>query len=110
MCHERMSYALSVDVHILCHAKQTRSLVPFLSSEGYLKWWLVDTLMRKLATTELSVLKSLNLHSCLVAKFNRVFSLFSYCKCYLVASTGIYIFFLMWGVVSCQSDILWFIN
>lgn len=29
MCHERMSFCPFVDVHILCHAKQSRSLVPF---------------------------------------------------------------------------------
>lgn len=79
----------SVDVHILRHAKQTRSLVPFLSSDGYLKKWFVVTLTRKLAQPLNFCVMSLNLHTWLVAKFNRVFSLFSYCKCYLVASTGI---------------------
>lgn len=35
--------------------------------------------------------ESLNLHTSLVAMSHCVFSLFSYCKCYLVASTGIFL-------------------
>lgn len=50
---------------------------------------------------------SLNLHTCLVAKINSVLSLFSYCKCYVVASTGIF-WGAEWGggVGGCQGNIL----
>lgn len=76
------------DVHILCHAKQTRSLVPLhqvkaIWRSGLLLLWWENW-------QPLNCVFSLNLHTCSVANCNHVFSLFSYCICYLVASVGIF--------------------
>ena len=91
----------SVDVHILCHAKQTKSLVPFRSSEGCSKKKKSGLLLPSLGKPLNFCVMSPNLHTCLVAKFNSVISLFSYCKCYLVAYS-----YILGGVLRCQSDIL----
>jgi len=48
-----MSFALLLMYTFFAMPSKPRSLVPFLASEGYLKWWFVVTLMGKLATTEL---------------------------------------------------------
>lgn len=102
MCHERMSFALLLMYTFFAMPSKLDPWCPFIKWRLFEKSGLLLLWRENWQPLNFCVM-SLNLHTCLVAKFNRVFSLFSYCKCYLVASTGI---LLGGGVVSCQSNIL----
>lgn len=92
MCHERMSFALLLMYTFFAMPSKLDPWCPFYQVKAIWNGGLLILWWKNWQPLNFCV-KSLNLHSCLVAKFNRVFSLFSYCKCYLVASTGFFFFF-----------------